>query len=30
MIQFNFLLQIFLAVFLLRSAAQIYLHWLKD
>ena len=29
MIQFNFLLQIFLAVFLLRSGTQIYLNWLN-
>jgi STE24 endopeptidase len=29
MIQFNLLLQIFLAVFLLRSGTQIYLHWLN-
>ncbi len=29
MIQFNYLLQIFLAVFLLRSATQIYLTWLN-
>lgn len=29
MIQFNFLFQVFLVGFLLRSATQIYLHWLN-